>query len=212
MFEAASCDVVAVTVSGAPLQGSHEGVAVDGGDPDLAQHSARVRNRCRFDEAGCHELEERFVVDDIEAETSPGSSDDLDQPAGAFPGDRRCRAGGAEVEVELLLAGEQFLPRRLEQSGEFAVGVGRSEVLEDLVPATLLGRDLHRGRSRGGADFADIGGHEAESTEPLVCHFPHTHRRYLHRRTGLPRKPPHLVQLGNGEYAGHGAGCQFTRQ
>ncbi len=94
-----------------------------GGDPDLPQHSARIRNRGRFDEPGCHELEERLVVDDIEAETSPRSSNDLDQPPGPLPGDRRCRAGGAEVEVEFLLAGEQFLPRRLEQGGEFAVGV-----------------------------------------------------------------------------------------
>ena len=83
-------------------------------DPDLAQHSARIRNRRRFDEAGCHELEERVVVDDIEAETPPGSSDDLDQPAGPFPGDRRCRAGGAEVEVEFLLAGDVFSRDQIE--------------------------------------------------------------------------------------------------
>lgn len=59
----------------------------------------------------------------------------------------------------------------------------------------LVGRDLHRGRSRGGADFSDVGGHGAESTEPLVCHFPYTNRRYLHRCTGPHRKPAHLVQL-----------------
>ena len=104
------------------------------------QHSARVRDGGGLDDAGCHELEERFVVDHIEPETPPRSSNDLDQPAGPFPGDRRRCAGGAQVEVELLLAGEQFGSGSFEQGGEFTVGMGRSEVLEDLVAAALLGQ------------------------------------------------------------------------
>jgi len=67
----------------------------------------------------------------------------------------------------------------------------RSQVLDDLVPAPFLDRDLHRRRPRGCLDLTHKRAHHPHPTGPLVCQrTPNTteYQRKNHLKTQTPPK------------------------
>lgn len=68
-------------------------------------------------------------------------------------------AGHIQSQVEFFLPLVELASGELHQRGQFAVGVGRTDMLDDRPATALLDRDLHRRRPRRGPNLANVRRH-----------------------------------------------------
>lgn len=107
---------------------------------------------------------------------------------------RNRRWRGSQVQGQLVRG--NAVPADLHQSSQLGLSVGRSQVLDDLVPAPFLDRDLHRRRPRGCLDLTQKRAHLPHSTGPLVCQHTHNYHGIPTKTRLKTQNPPKCHKLG----------------
>ena len=127
-----------------------------------------VQHRCRLDQAGQHELEERLITDHVETQRLPSSPDHLNQQSGTAPSDHRRLRGCRCAEVQhLLIWWDQLGPASGHQHSQPGLVMGRPEMLDDPVFVAFLDHDLHSCRPGSGLHLPQQQAHPPEPTPPI---------------------------------------------
>ena len=100
-------------------------------NPELGQDPGTVQHRCRLDQAGQHELEERLITDHVETQRLPSSPDHLNQQSGTAPSDHRRLRGCRCAEVQhLLIWWDQLGPAGGHQHSQPGLVMSKPETLK----------------------------------------------------------------------------------
>ena len=165
-------------------------------NPELGQDPGAVQHRCRLDQAGQHELEERLITDHIETQRLPSSPDHLNQQSGTAPSDHRRLRGCRCAEVQhLLIWWDQLGPTGGHQHSQPCLVMDRPEMLDEPVFAAFLDHDLHSCRPGSGLHLPQQRAHPPDPTPRLVTHTTHPKRPDKHQHNPQTRTQPQLRQV-----------------
>lgn len=182
-------------------------------NPELGQDPGAVQHRCRLDQAGQHELEERLITDHVETQRLPSSPDHLNQQSGTAPSDHRRLRGCRCAEVQhLLIWWDQLGPASGHQHSQPGLVMGRPEMLDDPVFAAFLDHDLHSCRPGSGLHLPQERAHLPDPTPRLVTHTTHPKRPDKHQHNPQTRTQPQLRQVRFGVRTAHRSDSRRARE